>query len=88
MPSPVPNHHDRVPVAQPRPTPPRPAERRRPASGVADAGLTLIFVAAVFAAAGAWLGGKLDAAFAGGLVAGFAGIIAGFLAVYVRYRDL
>ena len=38
--------------------------------------------------AGVAVGGLIGARVAGGLVGGFAGMIAGFAGIYLRYRDL
>ncbi len=81
------DERDRIPVAAPRPRPPRPAQV---AAGprAADAGLTMIIVIAAFAAGGFWAGGKLGAAIAGGILGILIGIVAGFTATYTHYRDL
>jgi hypothetical protein len=48
----------------------------------------VIVVIALLAAGGWALGGTLNAQVAGALVGGFAGLVAGFAAIYLRYRDL
>jgi bifunctional ADP-heptose synthase (sugar kinase/adenylyltransferase) len=79
---------ERIPVAAPRP----PQRDYRPRRGVQDAtgaGLTIIVVGAAFAALGAWLSGKLGLApLAGAILLGFAGVVLGFVAVFVRFRSL
>jgi hypothetical protein len=53
-----------------------------------DAGLALIVVIGAVAVAGGLVGHAVGAAAAGALIAGFVGLVAGFAAVYQRYRDL
>ena len=80
---------ERIAVAAPRPPsrPPAPA-RGRPAGSASDAGLALLVVIGLLAAVGWLAGGPIGARFAGGLIGGFAGAIAGFTLLYMRYRDL
>lgn len=78
---------ERIPVGAPRP----PREERPRRRGVVDAsgaGLVALVIAAGFTALGAWLGGLIGIPFAGALVFGFIGVIAGFSAIYLRYRRL
>lgn len=82
------NHDDEhIPVARARPTQRRPSHQRT-GRDASDAGLTMIVVAALLTAAGAWAGGLLGASIAGGLLGGFVGVVAGFAAIYARYRRL
>ena len=79
---------ERIAVAAPRPRPIAPTRGRRPVGMASDAGLSLIAVIALLAAAGWAVGRVLDAEMAGALVGGLAGLVAGFAAIYLRYRDL
>ena len=80
---------ERIAVGAPRPRPPsRPLRQRPPATSASDAGLALLVVIGLLAAAGWLVGGLIGARFAGALVGGFAGAVAGFALLYLRYRDL
>ena len=79
---------ERIAVAAARPRPLAPVRGRRPVATASDAGLSLIVVIALVAAAGWCAGRVLDAEVAGALVGGLAGLVAGFAAIYLRYRDL
>jgi hypothetical protein len=69
-------------TARPQPTP-------RRAHVASEAGLALIVVIALFATAGGVVGSAMAGVpVAGALVGGFVGVIAGFTAVYLCYRDL
>jgi len=54
-------------------------------SGALAAGWLLVFTTAAFAAAGALLGGLVDARFIGGLAGGVLGTVLGFVIVWKRY---
>ena len=81
-------HGERIAVAASRPRARPAASARRPVGSAGEAGLTLIVVIALVAAIGGTIGSRVDAAIAGELLGGFAGLIAGFAAIYRRYRDL
>lgn len=53
------------------------------------AGLIIIVISAAGAALGAWLAGKLGLApLSGAILLGFAGLVLGYLAVFLRFRSL
>ena len=79
---------ERIAVAAPRSRPLAPARARRPVGMGSDAGLSLIVVIALLATGGWAVGRVIEAEVAGALVGGFAGLVAGYAAIYLRYRDL
>ncbi|MDX6684364.1 MAG: hypothetical protein QOF86_492 [Baekduia sp.] len=77
----------RIPVATPRSRRhERPPKRR--ATDATGAGPTLIVVIALFAVGGDYAGRQFGAATSGAIVGGFVGLLSGFAAIYLRYRDL
>jgi hypothetical protein len=78
---------ERIAVAAQRSTrPQRRSQGARPAA--TEAGVSLIVVIGLLAAVGWIVGGTAGAHLAGALVGGFVGLLAGFTAIYLRYRDL
>ncbi len=82
------DHGERIAVAAPRPRARLAAPTRRPVGSAGEAGLTLIVVIALVAAVGGAIGSRVDATIAGALLGGFGGLVAGFAAIYRRYRGL
>jgi hypothetical protein len=78
---------DCIPVAAPRP-PRAPHTPRRGVEDATGAGLIIIVIIAAFAALGWRLGAWTGLPAAGMILGGFAGLIAGFAAVYWRYKKL
>jgi hypothetical protein len=78
---------ERISVAAPRPPRRQRAPRRRGADA-SGAGLTLIVVIALFAALGDYGARHIGAAASGAIVGGFLGLLVGFAAIYLRYREL
>jgi hypothetical protein len=78
---------ERIPVGAPRP-PRRERPPKRRGADASGAGLTLIVVIAAFAALGDYGGRHIGAATSGAILGGFVGLLAGFGAIYVRYREL
>jgi hypothetical protein len=78
---------DRIPVAAPRPSrrSPRPGPERVDASG---AGLVLLVLIVLCAAAGWWVGARLGAPSSGAIMGGVLGLPAAFAGVYLRYKRL
>lgn len=76
---------DRIPVAAPRATgrPRAPTLGRVDASG---AGLVLLVLIVLFAAAGGWIGARLSMPIAGAITGAFLGLPASFAGVYARYK--
>ena len=81
-------HGEHIPVAAPRPRAHTTAAPSRPVGSAGEAGLTLVTVIALVAALGGAIGSRVDATIAGALLGGFVGVVAGFAAIYRRYRDL
>ncbi|WP_354700506.1 hypothetical protein DSM112329_00785 [Paraconexibacter sp. AEG42_29] len=78
---------ERVVVARPRPVVRRPSSRGAVRTG-SDAGLALVGITVVLCVAGWLVGGAVGVPIFGAMVGGLAGVIVGFAAVYVRFRDL
>jgi hypothetical protein len=78
---------ERISVGAPRPSR-RQRQPKRRGSDASGAGLTLIVVIALFAALGDYGGRHIGAATSGAIVGGFVGLLAGFGAIYLRYREL
>ncbi|UTI63936.1 AtpZ/AtpI family protein [Paraconexibacter antarcticus] len=80
---------ERIPVAAPRPAASQPpGHRHRPLDDASGAGITTLVVIALCTAAGALIGEQAGLGTSGGLVGCFFGVVGGFTATYVRYRDL
>lgn len=78
---------DRIPVAAPR------VSRRHSPScpervDASGAGLVLLVLILLFAAAGGWVGARFDTPIAGAIMGGVLGLPASFAGVYVRYKHL
>lgn len=79
---------ERIPVAGPRPATGQPAGRRRPIDDASGAGITTLVVIGLCATGGALIGSQAELATSGGILGCFFGVVAGFAATYLRYRNL
>lgn len=78
-----------IPVGRPRTeTRAAAAPRNGAVAAASDAGTMLIAVAVILGVAGWLAGGMIGIRIAGAMAGGFIGVIAGFAAVYLRFRDL
>jgi hypothetical protein len=77
---------ERIPVGAPRPSR-RPAPRQRDRVDASGAGLVLLVVIVLFAAAGAWLGDRFDVAISGAIMGAVLGLPMAFAGVYLRFKN-
>jgi hypothetical protein len=78
---------DRIPVAAPRASG-RPRSSSLGRVDASGAGLVLLVLIILFAAAGGWIGARLGTPIAGAIMGAFLGLPASFAGVYVRYRRI
>jgi hypothetical protein len=76
---------DRIPVAAPRPSR-RPAPSRHGRVDASGAGLVLLVLIVLSAAAGGWVGARLGATAPGAIMGGVLGLPVAFAGVYLRYK--
>lgn len=80
---------ERIPVAGPRPATGPPAGRHhQPIDDASGAGITILVVIGLCTTGGAFVGNQAELAASGGILGCFIGVVAGFTATYLRYRNL
>lgn len=77
---------ERIPVGAPRP-PRRPAPQHRERVDASGAGLVLLVVIVLFAAAGAWLGDRFGVGVSGAIMGAVLGLPMAFAGVYLRFKN-